>query len=511
MPVRSFSVPVEHHLEPPCFAEGHPRGRVGQWRGRSARLRRRRIGLAQKAVRTAWSDPNRRETIGGRAVCVCVGEVWLMANVVVVGAQWGDEGKGKIVDWLSERADIVVRFQGGHNAGHTLVIDGVSYKLSLLPSGVVRPGKLSIIGNGVVVDPLAPSSTRSRGSRRRASRSRPDNLMLAENAALILPLHRELDVCARERQRAARASARRGAASARPMRTRSAAAPSASSTSPTRRRCPAKIERLLAHHNALRRGLGQAEIDAAGAARRADGDRAAGPALRRLGLAAPRRGAPRRPRILFEGAQGALLDVDHGTYPLRHLVEHRRRPGGGRLGLGPGAIGYVLGIAKAYTTRVGEGPFPTEDKGEVGELLGRRGKRVRHGHRAQAPLRLVRRGAGAPDGADLRASTASRSPSSTCSTASTRSRSPSATGSDGRDDRSSARRRRATRRESSRSTRRWKAGRIRRRGRAPGMICPPQAVKYVRHVEELIGAPVALLSTSPERDDTILVHDPFQG
>ncbi len=295
-----------------------------------------------------------------------------MANVVVVGAQWGDEGKGKIVDWLSERADIVVRFQGGHNAGHTLVIDGVSYKLSLLPSGVVRPGKLSVIGNGVVVDPWAfiAEVEKLKGQGIAVT---PDNLLIADSASLILPLHRELDVT-RETANSTQAigTTKRGIGPAyedkvgrRAIRVVDLADPAS---------LPAKIDRLLAHHNALRRGAGAEEIDAA--ALLAALKEVAPKILPFMGSAWQRLDEARRggKRILFEGAQGVLLDVDHGTYPYvtsSNIVAAQAATGSG---LGTHTGDYVLGITKAYTTRVGEGPFPTEDKGEMGERLGRVGK-----------------------------------------------------------------------------------------------------------------------------------------
>src|SRR4030081_2257884 len=275
-----------------------------------------------------------------------------MANVVVVGAQWGDEGKGKIVDWLSEQADIVVRFQGGHNAGHTLVINGETYKLALLPSGVLRPSKLSVIGNGVVVDPQAflDEVTRLKGQGVAVS---PENLRVAENVTLILPLHRELDAL-RESSNAITAigTTRRGIGPA----------------------YEDKVGRLLSHHNALRRGLNLEEIGAAGI-------------LQELTALAPKllpyaetvwrlldQKSREGKRILFEGAQGALLDVDHGTYPYvtsSNTVAAQAATGSG---MGPGSVGYVLGICKAYTTRVGQGPFPTELHDEIGEEIGRRGK-----------------------------------------------------------------------------------------------------------------------------------------
>ena len=430
-----------------------------------------------------------------------------MANVVVVGSQWGDEGKGKIVDWLSERADIVVRFQGGHNAGHTLVIDGVSYKLSLLPSGVVRPGKLSVIGNGVVVDPWAFLDEVERLKAQGVAVT-PENLVLAENAALILPLHRELDA-ARESANAAQAigTTKRGIGPAyedkvgrRAIRVIDLADPSS---------LPMKVDRLLAHHNALRRGVGADEIDGAAlvASLRDIAPRIlpfAGSAWRLLSEAR-REGK----RILFEGAQGALLDVDHGTYPFVTSSNTVAGQAAAGSGLGPGAVGYVLGITKAYTTRVGEGPFPTEDTGEAGEFLGRRGKEFgtvtgrkrRCGWFDAVLVRQTVQTSGIDgialtkldvlDGLkEIRIAVKYRL--------------------DGREIDHLPPVEGAQRRvepvyetmegwqDSTQGARTWND-------------LPAQAVKYVRHLEELIGAPVALLSTSPEREDTILVHDPFQG
>src|SRR6185312_10995246 len=289
-----------------------------------------------------------------------------MANVVVVGSQWGDEGKGKIVDWLSEQADIVVRFQGGHNAGHTLVIDGNTYKLSLLPSGVVRGGKLSIIGNGVVVDPEALVNEIAQ-LEKQGIRVTPDNLRIAENATLILPLHRELEAIREADGAATRiGTTKRGIGPAyedkvgrRAIRFMDLADLPALS---------GKIDRMLAHHNALRRGHGLPELEP-----RSIYDALAAVAPKVLPymdsvwslLDAKRREGK---RILFEGAQGALLDIDHGTYPYvtsSNTVAAQAATGSG---LGPNAIDYVLGICKAYTTRVGEGPFPTDQMhNEIGK------------------------------------------------------------------------------------------------------------------------------------------------
>ncbi len=282
-----------------------------------------------------------------------------MANVVVVGAQWGDEGKGKIVDWLSERADIVARFQGGHNAGHTLVIDGKVYKLSLLPSGIVRGGKLSVIGNGVVLDPwhLVVEIAKLREQGVEIS---PDNLMIAENAPLILPMHGELD---RAREGAEFGIAKigttgRGIGPAYEDKVGRRAIRVADLADETT--LEARVDRLMGHHNALRRGLGIEPMD-----REALLDQLRAIAPQVLPYAKPvwkvlneaRRAGK---RILFEGAQGALLDIDFGTYPFvtsSNVIAGQAATG---TGLGPRAIDFVLGIVKAYTTRVGEGPFPAE-------------------------------------------------------------------------------------------------------------------------------------------------------
>ena len=294
-----------------------------------------------------------------------------MANVVVVGSQWGDEGKGKIVDWLSEQADIVVRFQGGHNAGHTLVINGTTYKLSLLPSGVVRPGKLSVIGNGVVLDARALLNEIEQLKKQGVEVS-PQNLRIAENTPLILPLHQELDV-ARERAsgKGAIGTTGRGIGPAyedkvgrRAIRLMDLA---------DLQMLNGKIDRLLSHHNALRRGLGLAEVTPA--AIYDDLAEVAPKVLPYMDSVWSLLDEKRREgkRILFEGAQGALLDVDHGTYPYvtsSNTVAAQAATGSG---LGPSAIDYVLGICKAYTTRVGEGPFPTEQTNDIGRRIGERG------------------------------------------------------------------------------------------------------------------------------------------
>jgi adenylosuccinate synthase len=429
-----------------------------------------------------------------------------MANVVVVGSQWGDEGKGKIVDWLSEQADIVVRFQGGHNAGHTLVIDGVTYKLSLLPSGVVRPNKLSVIGNGVVLDPraLVEEIGRLKGQGVAVTR---DNLRIAENATLILPLHQELDVVREKASgKGAIGTTGRGIGPAyedkvgrRAIRLMDLA---------DLQMLNGKIERLLAHHNALRRGLGMAEV-----APRALYDQLAAVAPEVLpymdsvwSLLDDKRREGKR--ILFEGAQGALLDIDHGTYPYvtsSNTVAAQAATGSG---LGPGAIGYVLGICKAYTTRVGQGPFPTEQQNEIGELIGERGREFgtvtgrkrRCGWFDSVLVRQTVRTSGMhgialtkldilDDLKEIKICVGYRL--------------------DGREiDYLPASEHAQARVEPIYETAEgWQGGTARARSWAQ---LPAEAVKYVRRIEELIGCPVALLSTSPEREDTILMRNPFE-
>lgn len=430
-----------------------------------------------------------------------------MANVVVVGSQWGDEGKGKIVDWLSERADIVARFQGGHNAGHTLVIDGTVYRLSLLPSGIVREGKVSVIGNGVVVDPWALLEEIDTLRKQGVSIS-PDNLKIAENAVLILPVHQDLDA-ARE-QAASEGSkigtTKRGIGPAyedkvgrRALRVRDLTDTAA---------LPAKIEHLLSHHNALRRGFGQPDADA-GELHRQLCDIAdkitpyAAPVWRML-HEARRRGK----RILFEGAQGTLLDIDHGTYPF--VTSSNTLAGQAAIGsgIGPSALSHVLGITKAYTTRVGEGPFPTEQDNETGQRLGERGHefgtvtgRKRRCGWFDAVLVKQAVQTGGIDGIaltkldvldgfeEIKICTGYRL--------------------DGEEmgwlpaDAAAQ-----TRIEPVYETLQgWQETSFGARSWAD---LPANAVRYVRYIEELIGAPVTLLSTSPEREDTILVKDPFE-
>ena len=430
-----------------------------------------------------------------------------MANVVVVGAQWGDEGKGKIVDWLSVAADVVVRFQGGHNAGHTLVVDGQTYKLALLPSGIVRPGKLSVIGNGVVLDPYHLIDEIDK-IRTLGVEVTPNNLMIAENVPLILALHRELD--------AFRESAdfggvkigttKRGIGPAyedkvgrRAIRLMDLAEPDS---------LDGKIARLLAHHEPLRRGMG---LPAPTAAAIKDELMAAAPKV--LPYMAPtyelldrvRRAGK---RILFEGAQGALLDVDHGTYPYVTSSNTVAAAAATGSGLGPRAIGYVLGIAKAYTTRVGGGPFPTELDDEVGRLIGQRG--AEFGTNTGRPRRcgwfdaVLTRQTVKTSGIDGVALTKldildGFETLKVCSRYRL----------DGREiDYFPASQAMQARIEPIYETiEGWSAVTSGARSWAD---LPAQAVKYVRRIEELIGAPVALLSTSPKREDTILVHNPFQ-
>lgn len=429
-----------------------------------------------------------------------------MANVVVVGAQWGDEGKGKIVDWLSERADVIARFQGGHNAGHTLVIDGEVFKLSLLPSGIVRGGKLSVIGNGVVLDPwhLVKEIDQLRGQ---GVTINPDTLLVAENTPLILPIHGELDR-ARETQNSVAkiGTTGRGIGPAyedkvgrRSVRVADLADPATLET---------RVDRALAHHDALRRGLGLPPVDRA--ALLAQLHDIAGAVLP---YAAPvwkvlneKRKAGKR--ILFEGAQGALLDIDFGTYPFvtsSNVIAGQAATG---TGIGPGSIDFVLGIVKAYTTRVGEGPFPVELDDDDGQRLGERGhefgtvtgRKRRCGWFDAVLVRQTCATSGVNgiaftkldvldgfktlkicvayelDGVRLDYLPTAADQQARCT--------PVYEEMPGWSD-------------STEGARSWAE-------------LPANAIKYVRRVEELIDCPVALLSTSPERDDTILVTDPFE-
>ncbi len=430
-----------------------------------------------------------------------------MANVVVVGAQWGDEGKGKIVDWLSERADVIARFQGGHNAGHTLVIDGEVFKLSLLPSGIVRPGKLSVIGNGVVLDPWAFAAEIEK-LRSQGVEITPETLLVADNTPLILPVHGELDRARETSNTVARiGTTGRGIGPAyedkvgrRAVRVADLADEATLDT---------RLDRLLTHHDALRRGLGLDEIDRAGLK---NALLEIAPAV--LPFTAPvwqKLAHARRAgkRILFEGAQGALLDIDFGTYPFVTSSNTMAGMATTGTGMGPGAVDFVLGIVKAYTTRVGEGPFPTELDDAIGQRLGERGREFgtvtgRKRRCGWFDAALVRQTClvGGVNGIaltkldvldgmeELKICTGYRIdgeeidhlPMAAAQQARVEPVYESLPGWS----------------ETTFGARRW-------------LDLPAEAIKYIKRVEELIETPVALLSTSPERDDTILVTDPFAG
>ena len=428
-----------------------------------------------------------------------------MANVVVVGTQWGDEGKGKIVDWLSERADVVVRFQGGHNAGHTLVIDGVTFKLSLLPSGVVRKDKLSIIGNGVVVDPWALmeeiDAMRSQGIE-----VSPRNLHIADNAPLLLALHRNLD---RTRETAAGnnriGTTKRGIGPAYEDKVARRAIRIGDLDEPEV--LPEKVDKLLFHHNALLRGFGMPEIDRDGLI--AELSEIAPKILPFSGAVWKVLDDARRAgnRILFEGAQGTMLDIDHGTYPFvtsSNAVAGQAAVGCGQ---GPDAIDYVLGITKAYTTRVGGGPFPTELADETGRTIGERGREF--GTVTGRPRRcgwfdavLVRQAVkinGINGIALTKSDILDGMPELKVCTA-------YAIGGETIDYLPASSLRQASVEPVYEVMEGWAES---TQGARSWAELPALAVKYIRRIEELIEAPVALLSTSPEREDTILVHDPF--
>ena len=428
-----------------------------------------------------------------------------MANVVVVGAQWGDEGKGKIVDWLSERADVIARFQGGHNAGHTLVIGGQVFKLSLLPSGIVRKNKLAVIGNGVVLDPWALFSEIDKLSGQGVEISTA-NLVIAENTPLILPLHQDLDRLREEAAGKAKiGTTGRGIGPAyedkvgrRSIRVADLG---------DEQTLDDRLDRLLAHHDPLRQGLGAEPIDRA--------------ALRaQLLEIAPKLLPYAQPvwkvmadarksgkRILFEGAQGSLLDIDFGTYPYVTSSTTMSGAAASGTGMGPGAIGYVLGIVKAYTTRVGSGPFPTELEDGIGQRLGERGREFgtvtgrkrRCGWFDAVLVRQTCAISGANGialtkldvldgfrtlkicvGYEIDGKRYDYLPTAAALQAKVK---PVYEEMEGWQ-------------QSTEGARSW-------------ADLPAEAVKYVRRVEELIQCPVALLSTSPEREDTILVTDPF--
>jgi adenylosuccinate synthase len=426
-----------------------------------------------------------------------------MSNVTVIGAQWGDEGKGKIIDWLSNRADMVVRFQGGNNAGHTIVVGDKTYKLSLLPSGVVQ-GKRSIIGNGVVVDPWSLLEEIARVGAA-GLKVTPDILVLAENAVLVLPLHRELDALREEATSQKLGTTKRGIGPAYEDKVGRRALRAIDLKDPAS--LPGKIERLLGHHNVLRKGFGAAEVDA-------------GALLKSLNEIAPKIApflgsswreldAARKAgkRVLFEGAQAVLLDIDHGTYPFVTSSNTVAGQAAAGAGVSPRAIGTVLGIVKSYTTRVGEGPFPTELKDAVGEKLGERGHEFgtvtgRKRRCGWFDAVLVRQTCitGGVDGIcltkldvldgfdEIKVCTGYQLDGQTLdylpADANLQARlTPVYETLEGWTD-------------TTHGARSWAQ-------------LPANAIKYVRRVEELIGAPVALLSTSPDRDDTIMVQDPF--
>ncbi|RJL20110.1 adenylosuccinate synthase [Paracoccus siganidrum] len=428
-----------------------------------------------------------------------------MANVVVVGAQWGDEGKGKIVDWLSERADVIARFQGGHNAGHTLVIGNQVFKLSLLPSGIVRKNKLAVIGNGVVLDPWALFSEIDKLSAQGVAIG-TENLMIAENTPLILPLHQDLDKLREEAAGKAKiGTTGRGIGPAyedkvgrRTIRVADLA---------DEETLDARLDRLLAHHDALRQGLGAEPIDRA---RLKASLQEIAPKL--LPYAQPvwkimAEARKSGKRILFEGAQGSLLDIDFGTYPYVTSSTTMSGAAASGTGMGPGAIDFVLGIVKAYTTRVGEGPFPTELDDADGQRLGERGHEF-------GTVTGRKRRCGWFDAVLVRQTCAISGVNGIALT--------KLDVLDGFETlkicvgyeidgvqydylpTAAALQARVTPiyeemegwRDSTQGARSW-------------ADLPAAAVKYVRRVEELIQCPVALLSTSPERDDTILVTDPF--
>jgi adenylosuccinate synthase len=427
-----------------------------------------------------------------------------MANVTVIGAQWGDEGKGKIVDWLAERADVVVRFQGGHNAGHTLVVGEQTYKLSLLPSGIVR-GTLSVIGNGVVFDPwhFRDEVAKLKGQ---GVAITTDNLQIAETAPLILPFHRDLDGLREDASGAGKiGTTRRGIGPAYEDKVGRRAI----------RVCDLahlddlepQLDRICAHHDALRAGFGEAPIDREGLkAQLAEIADVILPYARPVWLTLNEARKAGR-RILFEGAQGVLLDVDHGTYPFVTSSNTIAGTASGGSGLGPAAAGFVLGIVKAYTTRVGSGPFPSELEDEIGQRLGERGREFgtvtgRKRRCGWFDSVLVRQSAAVSgitgialtkldvlDGFDeIRICTGYKLDGKTYDYLPPHPQDqarvePIYETIEGWS-------------ESTAGARSWAE-------------LPAQAIKYIRRVEELIQCPVALVSTSPEREDTILVRDPF--
>jgi adenylosuccinate synthase len=426
-----------------------------------------------------------------------------MSNVTVIGAQWGDEGKGKIIDWLSNRADMVVRFQGGNNAGHTIVVGDKTYKLSLLPSGVVQ-GKRSIIGNGVVVDPWSLLEEIAKVGAAGLTVT-PDILVLAENAVLVLPLHRELDALREEAAAQKLGTTKRGIGPAYEDKVGRRAIRAIDLKDPAS--LPAKIERLLAHHNVLRKGFGAAEVDAAAL-------------LKSLNDIAPRiapflgsswreldQARKAGKRVLFEGAQAVLLDIDHGTYPFVTSSNTVAGQAAAGAGVSPRAIGTVLGIVKSYTTRVGEGPFPTELKDAIGERLGERGHEFgtvtgRKRRCGWFDAVLVRQTCvtGGVDGITLTKLDVldGFEQIKVCVAYELEGKRLDYLPADAN--------MQARLTPVYETLEGWKET---THGARSWAELPANAIKYVRRVEELIGAPVALLSTSPDRDDTIMVQDPF--
>jgi adenylosuccinate synthase len=429
-----------------------------------------------------------------------------MANVAVIGSQWGDEGKGKIVDWLSNRADVVVRFQGGHNAGHTLVIDGVVYKLSLLPSGIVRKGKISVIGNGVVIDPYALlkeiSSVKEKGVEITGK-----NLIIAENAALILSVHRQIDNIAEEKRGSSKiGTTGRGIGPAyedkvgrRAIRVCDLA---------DKEQLSIRVDALLEHHNALRRGLGAEEVKKEDVMKElleiADDILPYAKPVWKVLNDFKEQGK----KILFEGAQGVMLDVDHGTYPFVTSSSTIAGQAYGGSGFGVGGIGYVLGITKAYTTRVGSGPFPTELDNEIGRLIGEKGHEF-------GTVTGRKRSCGWFDAVLVRQAIKT---SGITGIALTKldildgfDELKICVGYSYKDEQldylPSAQNIQAEVKPIYETLEGWTESTA---GARSFKELPANAVKYVRRIEEIIQTPVAILSTSPERDDTILMKDPFQ-
>ena len=429
-----------------------------------------------------------------------------MSNVAVIGAQWGDEGKGKIIDWLANRAEMVVRFQGGNNAGHTIVVGDKTYKLSLLPSGVIQ-GKRSIIGNGVVVDPWALIEEIARVGAA-GLKVTPDTLVLAENAVLVLPIHRELDEVresSNSLQRLGTTKRGIGPAYEDKVGRRAIRVIDLEDLSSL----PMKIDRLLAHHNALRRGSGFEEIDAGKLL--AALTEIAPKILPYIGSSWRELDAARRAgkRILFEGAQAVLLDIDHGTYPYVTSSNTVAGQAAAGSGIGPRQIGYVLGITKSYTTRVGEGPFPTEQNNAIGEKLGERGHEFgtvtgRKRRCGWFDSVLVRQTAitGGIDGIALTKLDIldAFDTIDVCVGYRLGDKVLDYLPADANDQ--------AKLVPIYETMEGWSSS---TRGARSWAQLPANAIKYVRRIEELIGAPVALLSTSPDRDDTITVRDPFVG